>query len=99
MVHRTELTGSRHMARAFRDAKSDGISIESRAPWAADAEVPEIKKKKYYFKKWEDPERMSMRALKEALCEYAGEDGERCNRCQLCKYGTQWIRRTAQNEA
>lgn len=91
----TELTNNKFIARAFRGtSKQDGFSVGSRTPWAEDAEVPETRKRRYYFQKREDPERMSMRSLREALCSYAGPKGKNCERCALCAYGRNWVRRS-----
>ena len=43
--------------------------------------------------KREDPETMSLRWLKNALCTAAGQDGENCAACGICNYGRQWTRR------
>lgn len=45
--------------------------------------------------KREDPERMPLKALEEALCSYAGAKGKNCPKCLLCNFGRQWIRRRA----
>ena len=71
-----------------------GFSVDSCKVWNS-PEVPERYHRKHGPPKKEDPERMSMRALREALCEYAGKKGTNCAKCALCGYGRAWTRRNA----
>ena len=68
-----------------------GFSIGSCMAWNSE-EARQTKGNR--LPKKEDPELMSLRTLREALCSYAGPMGRNCAKCAICNYGRQWTRRT-----
>lgn len=78
--------------KAFHKGRGNiGFCIECQKVWNG-AETPERHRRRYA--KAEDPERMSMRSLRAALCEFAGKKGRNCEKCALCGFGRAWTRRS-----